>query len=289
MRRMRSMDTVLNISDCEGEPAVHAALAVYADMPDARLRDYPGCENGLFMAESRAVIAAALDAGARPHSLLVENRWLDEGVRALAARLGDANPDASILVATHEEFVQATGYEISRGPIAAFERPALPSLEAVLSGARRVAVLEDVGNYANIAAAFRAAAVFGIDAVLVTPSCHDPLYRRAARVSGGAVLRVPWARIGRERHWAAEGVPALHRAGFKVAALALSDDSIPLGDPELAACERLALVLGTEAHGLFPDTIAACDFTVRIPMSHGVDSLNVAVASAVAFWELRTR
>lgn len=282
------MDAVRHISECSEDPGVRAALAVYADMPDSRLRSYPGYESGLFMAESRAVIAAALDAGACPHSLLVEERWLEDAL-PLIARVSAANPAAPVLAATHEEFVRATGYGISRGPIAAFERPALPSLEKVLANARRVAVLEDVGNYANIAAAFRAAAACGIDAVLVTPSCHDPLYRRAARASGGAVLRVPWTRIGRERAWASAGVPALHRAGFKTAALALSDDSIPLGSPELAACERLALVLGTEAHGLFPETIAACDFTVRIPMAHGVDSLNVAAASAVAFWELRVR
>lgn len=158
-----------------------------------------------------------------------------------------------------------------------------------LADARRIAVLEDVGNYANIGSAFRAAHAFGIDAVLVTPSCHDPLFRRASRTSQGTVLQVPWTRIGTAAPMAAEGVPLLHAAGFKVAALALEDRSLALGDPRLAKCERLAMVLGTEGAGLFPSTIAACDYTVKIPMAHGVDSLNVAAASAVAFWELRAR
>ena len=176
-----------------------------------------------------------------------------------------------------------------RGPVAAFERPALLDPAQLLADARRIAVLEDVGNYANIGSAFRAAHAFGIDAVLVTPSCHDPLFRRASRASQGTVLQVPWTRIGTQRQWAAEGVPLLHTAGFKVAALALEDRSLALGDPRLAECERLAMVLGTEGAGLFPSTIAACDYTVKIPMAHGVDSLNVAAASAVAFWELRAR
>ena len=159
----------------------------------------------------------------------------------------------------------------------------------LLEGARRVAVLEDVANYTNIGAAFRSAAALGIDAVLVTPSCHDPLYRRAARVSMGTVFQVPWTRIGRERDWAAEGVPLLRSLGFSTAALALADNALSLHDARLRACERLALVLGTEGDGLAPSTVAACDYVVRIPMDHGVDSLNVAAASAVAFWELRTK
>lgn len=265
-----------------------ARLAPYARVRDADLRAWPDAPCGLFMAESRAVIAAALDAGARPRSVLVEEAWLDDA-RPLIGRVQRALPACPVLVATHAQFAALTGYDTVRGPVAAFERPALPAPEALLAGARRVAVLEDVGNYANIGAAFRAAHAFGVDAVLVTPSCHDPLFRRASRTSQGTVLRVPWARIGGVREWSAEGVPLLHRAGFKVAALALEDRSVALGDARLAACDRLALVLGTEGAGLFPSTIAACDWTVKIPMAHGVDSLNVAAASAVAFWELRGR
>ena len=186
-------------------------------------------------------------------------------------------------------FHALTGYEVTRGALAAFERPALPRVEKVLAGARRVAVLEDIVNYTNIGAVFRSAAALGIDAVLVTPSCHDPLYRRAARVSMGTVFQVPWTRIGSERDWAAEGVPLLHELGFETAALALSDDAIPLHDKRLRSCDRLALVLGTEGDGLSASTIMRCDMTVKIPMDHGVDSLNVAAASAVAFWELRTQ
>ena len=263
-------------------------LAPYARVRDADLAAWPDAPAGLFMAESRAVIAAALAAGARPRSFLVSETWADDAA-PLAAVLLKKWPACPALRVPDELFTRITGYRIVRGPVAAFERPALPSPEELLAGARRVAVLEDVGNYANIGSAFRAAHAFGIDAVLVTPSCHDPLFRRASRCSQGTVLSVPWTRIGTQRQWAAEGIPLLHAAGFKVAALALEDDSLSLGDPRLAACERLAMVLGTEGAGLFPSTISACDYTVKIPMAHGVDSLNVAAASAVAFWELRVR
>ncbi len=263
-----------------------ARLAPYARMRDADLAAWPDAPAGLFMAESRSAIAAALEAGVRPHSFLVSEAWFDDAA-PLAAALLERWPACPVLRVSDPLFTRATGYRIIRGPVAAFERPALPSPEALLAGARRVAVLEDVGNYANIGSAFRAARAFGIDAVFVTPSCHDPLFRRALRTSQGAVLQVPWTRIGTQRQWAAEGIPLLHAAGFKVAALALEDDSLALGDAQLAACDRLAMVLGTEGAGLFPSTISACDYTVKIPMAHGVDSLNVAAASAVAFWELR--
>ena len=265
-----------------------ARLAPYARVRDADLAAWPTAPAGLFMAESRAVIAAAIAADVRPHSFLVSEAWAADA-RPLAAQLQAKWPTCPALCVPDALFSQVTGYKIVRGPVAAFERPALPDLADLLRGARRVAVLEDVGNYANIGSAFRAAHAFGIDAVLVTPSCHDPLFRRASRTSQGTVLQVPWTRIGTQRQWAAEGIPLLHAAGFKVAALALEDRSLALGDPRLAACERLAMVLGTEGAGLFPSTIAASDFTVKIPMSHGVDSLNVAAASAVAFWELRPR
>ena len=265
-----------------------ARLAPYARVRDADLAAWPASPAGLFMAESRAVIAAAIDAGAPPHSFLVSESWADDAA-PLAAALQAKWPACPTMRVPDQLFTQVTGYKIVRGPVAAFERSALADPAVLLAGARRVAVLEDVGNYANIGSAFRAARAFGIDAVLVTPSCHDPLFRRASRASQGTVLQVPWTRIGTQRQWAAEGIPLLHAAGFKVAALALEDRSLALGDPRLAACERLAMVLGTEGAGLFPSTIVASDYTVKIPMTHGVDSLNVAAASAVAFWELRLR
>lgn len=265
-----------------------ARLAPYARVRDADLAAWSASPAGLFMAESRAVIAAAIDAGVRPHSFLVSESWADDAA-PLAAALQAKWPACPTMRVSDQLFTQVTGYKIVRGSVAAFERPALADPAVLLAGARRVAVLEDVGNYANIGSAFRAAHAFGIDAVLVTPSCHDPLFRRASRTSQGTVLQVPWTRIGTQRQWAAEGIPLLHAAGFKVAALALEDRSLALGDPRLAACERLAMVLGTEGAGLFPSTIAASDYTVKIPMTHGVDSLNVAAASAVAFWELRPR
>lgn len=261
-------------------------LRVYSSCTDAQLRDFPDVEHGLFIGESRKVIDRALDAGLVPYSLFVEERWLDQS-EGLLQRMESINPDAPLFIVTHQQMQDVTGYEITRGPLAAFERPALASVEDLVRDARRVAVLEDITNYTNIGAAFRSAAALGIDAVLISPSCHDPFYRRAARVSMGTVFQVPWTRIGCVRDWAHEGVPLLKRLGFTTAALALSDDSIPLHDARLKACEKLALVLGTEGDGLSQNTIAQCDYTVKIPMDHGVDSLNVAAASAVAFWELR--
>lgn len=262
-----------------------ARVALYAKVKDAQLRDWPGVPNGLFVAESVPVITAALQAGYQPLSMFVEET-LSDSLASVATLWPQEVP---VLVASQQVFAHVTGYETVRAPLVAFERKPLPSPQVLLENARRVAVLEDVGNYANIGAAFRAAHAFNIDAILVSPSCHDPLFRRALRHSKGAVLQVPWTRIGHAREWAAEGVPVLHAAGFKVAALALSDNSISLDVPELASQEKLALVLGTEGEGLFASTIAAADYTVKIPMAHAVDSLNVAAASAVAFWELRPR
>ena len=263
-------------------------LVPYSGMTDAQLRDCAYAAHGLFIGESRKVVERALDAGVRPVSLFLEERWLEQSM-PLVDRLTAADPAFPVLVATNEQFRLLTGYEVTRGALAAFERPAMPSVKEAVAGARRVAVLEDITNYTNIGAIFRSAAALGVDAVLVTPSCHDPLYRRAARVSMGTVFQVPWTRIGSVRDWAAEGVPLLHGLGFKAAALALSDEAMPLHDERLRACDRLALVLGTEGDGLSASSIARCDWTVKIPMDHEVDSLNVAAASAVAFWELRTR
>lgn len=264
-----------------------ARLAPYSGMTDAQLRACGDAGHGLFIGESRKVVERALAAGIRPLSLFMEECWL-ERTMPLVERLTAEDPAFPVLVATRGQFRELTGYEVTRGALAAFERPALPSVEDALVGARRVAVLEDITNYTNIGAVFRSAAALGVDAVLVTPSCHDPLYRRAARVSMGAVFQVPWTRIGGVRDWAVEGVPLLRSLGFRTAALALSDEAMPLSDERLRACDKLALVLGTEGDGLSASTIARCDWTVRIPMDHEVDSLNVAAASAVAFWELRT-
>ncbi len=277
-------------------------LAPFSSMTDGQLRDPKQLvglaraidpegsperlASGLFVAESVNVINRALDAGCVPFAVLTDRRWLTAS-EALLEKVSAANPATPVAVVSSDEMRSITGYEMTRGPLAAFHRPPEPDVGRLLAGAHRVAVLEDVTNYTNIGAIFRSAAALGIDAVLLTPSCHDPLFRRASRVSMGTVFQVPWARIGCERDWAHEGVPLLHEAGFATAALALSDESISIADPVLKTCERLALVLGTEGDGLAPATIAACDFTVRIPMHHGVDSLNVAAASAVAFWETR--
>lgn len=242
--------------------------------------------SGLFVAESVNVIDRALTAGCVPFAVLTDQRWLAAS-EALLEKVRAANPAAPIAVVSSEEMRSITGYEMTRGPLAAFHRPPEPDVRDLIAGAHRVAVLEDVTNYTNIGAIFRSAAALGIDGVLLTPACHDPLFRRASRVSMGTVFQVPWARIGSARDWAREGVTALREAGFATAALALADDALSIADPRLKAADKLALVLGTEGDGLAASTIAACDWTVRIPMHHGVDSLNVAAASAVAFWETR--
>ena len=242
--------------------------------------------SGLCVAESVNVIDRALNAGCVPFAVLTDARWLAAS-EVLLEKVRAANPAAPVAVVSSEEMRSITGYEVTRGPLAAFHRPPEPDLAALLTGAHRVAVLEDVTNYTNIGAIFRSAAALGIDAVLLTPACHDPLFRRASRVSMGTVFQVPWARIGSARDWAYEGVAHLREAGFVTAALALADNALSIADTRLKAADKLALVLGTEGDGLAASTIAACDWTVRIPMHHGVDSLNVAAASAVAFWETR--
>ena len=199
-------------------------------------------------------------------------------------------PDTPVYTAGREVLTQLTGYALTRGVLAAFRRPALPGVETLCQNARRVAVLENIVDSTNIGAIFRSAAALHIDAVLVSPSCCDPLCRRAVRVSMGTVFQVPWTQIGETpADWPEAGLARLSALGFKTAALALTDRSVPIDDPALMAEERLALILGTEGDGLAPETIARCDYTAKIPMSHGVDSLNVAAASAVAFWQLRAR
>ena len=228
--------------------------------------------------------------------MIVEVSTLDDERLDAYARLTEAQL-RSKLEPERALFIAESGKVIERALAGGMEPLSLlmeekwraPSVADVVAGARRIAVLEDITNHTNVGAIFRSAAALGVDAVLVTPACYDPLYRRAVRVSMGTVFQVPWTRIGCVRDWAVEGVPLLRSLGFSTAALALADDALPLHDARLRACERLALVLGTEGDGLAPSTVAACDYVVRIPMDHGVDSLNVAAASAVAFWELRTK
>ena len=261
----------------------------FSGMTDGQLKRGEGFRRdnpqGLFIGESARVTERALDAGVRPVSVLVNARWRAHD-RDLLERIEREAPDTPIFLATPSQFKELTGYEVVRGALTCFERPAPRSVDDVLAGARRIAVFEDVTNYANMGTIFRSAAALGIDGVLVTPSCHDPYYRRCARVSMGAVFQVPWARIDGDADWAPALVPHLRAQGFATVAMALRDESVGLRDPRLAAAERLAIVLGTEGDGLRDSTIDACDYTVLIPMAHQVDSLNVAAAAAIAFWEL---
>jgi tRNA G18 (ribose-2'-O)-methylase SpoU len=265
-------------------------LADYVSLTDVALRSRHEPEKGLYIAESSTVLGRALSAGHRPRSVLVSPRWLPDLTAMLEAR-GPAGDPVRVYVAEPAVLEAITGFHVHRGALAAMHRPPLPSVASVLAGARggagarRVAVLEDVVDHTNVGAAFRSAAAIGVDAVLVTPRCADPLYRRSVRVSMGTVFQVPWTRVD---PWPA-GIDVLREAGFVTAALALSDDSISLDALEADPPERLALVLGAEGDGLKPATVAAADLTVRIPMAGGVDSLNVAAAGAVAFWATRVR
>lgn len=265
---------------CDPKQLVGLARACDAEADPNRLA------GGLFIAESVNVITRALDAGCTPFAVLVDVRW-EKAAASLLDRIAKIAPKAPVIVAPTEDIRAITGYRETRGPLCCFHRPPRPNLTSLLARAHRVAVLEDITNYTNIGAIFRSAAALGIDAVLLTPACHDPLFRRASRVSMGTVFQVPWVHLEGERAWAQKGCALLREAGFTTAALALSDDSVPITDARLKSAEKLALVLGTEGDGLAAATIAACDMTARIPMAHGVDSLNVAAASAVAFWETR--
>jgi tRNA G18 (ribose-2'-O)-methylase SpoU len=261
-------------------------LDVFARLTEAQLRNRLEPEKGIFIAESPKVITRALDAGYTPLSLLMERRQIQGQGEAVIARCGDV----PVYTADRQVLEQLTGYTLTRGVLCAMRRPRLPSVEALCAGARRVAVLEGIVDHTNVGAIFRSAAALSIDAVLITPTCCDPLYRRAARVSMGTVFQVPWTVIGATpADWPQKGLERLGALGFRTAAMALSDESISIDDPRLASEDKLAIVLGTEGDGLSDRTIAQCDYTVRIPMAHGVDSLNVAAASAVAFWQLRRR
>ena len=261
-------------------------LDVFTRLTEAQLRNHLEAEKGIFIAESPKVITRALDAGCEPLSLLMERKHIDGQGRDIIARC----EGIPVYTADRDVLADLTGYALTRGVLCAMRRPPLPSVDELCAGARRVAVLEGIVDSTNIGAIFRSAAALRIDAVLATPTCSDPLYRRAVRVSMGTVFQVPWTRIGDQpADWPEAGLERLRALGFKTAAMALRDDSVSIEDTRLAAEERLAIVLGTEGDGLAKHTIAGCDYTVRIPMSHGVDSLNVAAASAVAFWELRVR
>nr|WP_029287580.1 RNA methyltransferase [Cellulomonas sp. HZM] len=256
-------------------------LADYVSLTDVALRSKHEPAKGLYIAESSTVLGRALAAGHRPRSVLLAPRWVPDLERMVEGL--DADWDAPVYVAEEPVLEAITGFHVHRGALASMHRPLLAPIADVLAGARRVAVLEDVVDHTNVGAAFRSAAALGVDAVLVTPRCADPLYRRSVRVSMGTVFQVPWTRI---EAWPS-GIDDLRAAGFVTAALALSDDSITLDELVADPPERLALVLGAEGHGLKAQTIAACDRVVRIPMAGGVDSLNVAAAAAVAFWATR--
>ena len=233
-------------------------------------------KEGLFTAESPKVIHRALDAGYTPVSFLMERRHIEGQAKDVIARCGDI----PVYTAEFDVLTQLTGFALTRGMLCAMRRKPLPGVAELVKNARRIAVLEDIMNPTNLGAIFRSAAALNMDAVLLTPACSNPLYRRSCRVSMGTVFQVPWTYAG--ENWVRE----LQTLGFKTAAMALRDDSVSIDDPALMAEEKLAIVLGTEGDGLAEKTIADCDYTVRIPMSHGVDSLNVAAASAVAFWQL---
>ena len=254
-------------------------LDVYARLTEAQLLNRFEPQKGMFIAESPKVICRALDAGCKPVSLLVERSHCNEEAQAAIARCGNV----PVYTAELPVLTQLTGFQLTRGMLCAMLRPKQPDPQDILKACRRVAVLENVMNPTNVGAIFRSAAALGMDAVLLTSGCTDPLYRRSARVSMGTVFQVPWAYVPED--WQT----LLRGAGFATAAMALTDDSLSIDAPQLRDAARLAVVLGTEGDGLAKETIARCDYTVKIPMSHGVDSLNVAAASAVAFWELRAR
>ncbi len=257
-------------------------LDVFARLTQAQLRNRLEPEKGLFIAESPKVIGTALSAGLEPVSFLMEQRHITGDAASLLARF----PDVPVYTAERELLARLTGYTLTRGVLCAMRRPAPKSPSSVIADARRVAVLEGVVDATNIGAIFRSAAALGMDAVLLSPTCCDPLTRRAVRVSMGTVFQLPWATFD---IWPNGGMALLRGAGFATCAMALRDDSLALGVERLNSLPKLAIVLGAEGDGLANGTIAACDYTVRIPMAHGVDSLNVAAASAVAFWELRAK
>lgn len=258
-------------------------LDIYARKTEVQLLNREHPEQGIFIAESPKVIERALDGGCQPISFLMEQKHIEGEGREILARC----PDTPVYTAAFDVLTQLTGFQLTRGMLCAMKRPPLPTVETVCAGAKRIAILENVMNPTNVGAIFRSAAALNMDAVLLTPACSNPLYRRAIRVSMGTVFQVPWTYICQDAaQWPQPGMQQLHDLGFKTAAMALTDNSVSIKDPQLLAEEKLAIILGTEGDGLSAHTIADCDYTVKIPMTHGVDSLNVAAASAVAFWQL---
>lgn len=262
-------------------------LDVYARLTEAQLlnKDHP--EDGLFIAESPKVISRALDGGYEPVSVLVEKKQVLEDAETIAV-LGKCG-NVPVYTAEFEVLTKLTGFKLTRGMLCAMKRRKLPGLQEICNGCDRIAVLENVMNPTNVGAIFRSAAALHMDAVILTGGCSNPLYRRASRVSMGTVFQIPWTFVDNSVIWPEEGMKILRELGFKTAAMALKEDSASIDDPELMKEDKLAVILGTEGDGLAPETIADCDYTVMIPMSHGVDSLNVAAASAVAFWQLGKR
>lgn len=269
---MANIKEVTDFSDPE--------LDIYARLTEVQLLNRREPDKGIFIAESPKVIERALNAGCVPISFLMETRHVENQAKELIARCGDI----PVFTAELDVLTQLTGFKLTRGMLCAMYRPKLPTVEDICKNARRVAVLEDVMNPTNVGAIFRSAAALGIDSVVLTSASSDPLYRRSIRVSMGTVFQVPWTYLPEDADWQ----DVLHSYGFKTAAMALRDDSLSIADPRLREVEKLAIVLGTEGDGLASETIAACDYTVKIPMSHGVDSLNVAAASAVAFYQFGT-
>ena len=275
---MRASD-IIEITDFQAPE-----LDVYARLSENQLLNRCEPEKGMFIAESPRVIERALDAGYRPVSCLVEKRHIEGEAKEIIRRCGEIG-NVPVYTAEFDVLTQLTGFKLTRGMLCAMRRPPLPEVRQICEGSRRIAILENVVNPTNVGAIFRSAAALGIDAVLLTYDSSDPLYRRAVRVSMGTVFQIPWTFFEKDA-WPEKGIRLLRELGFRTAAMALCDDSVSIDNPQLLAEEKLAVILGAEGDGLAFSTIADCDYTVRIPMSHGVDSLNVAAASAVAFWEL---
>ena len=275
------MPNVIEITDFSAPE-----LDVYARLTEAQLLNRFEPAKGMFIAESPKVIHRALDAGCVPVSLLMERKDIEGSAAEIIARC----PEIPVFTADEDLLCNLTGYHLTRGVLCAMRRPQLPTVEEICRNARRIVVLENVQNPTNVGAIFRSAAALGMDAVLLTPGCSNPLYRRSARVSMGTVFQIPWTFTGDDiSQWPHPGMDKLKELGFKTVSMALRDDSYSIDDPLLCQEEKLAILMGSEGDGLTDDTIASCDFTVKIPMYHGVDSLNVAAASAVAFWELRAK
>ena len=271
------MSNVIEITDFSAPE-----LDVYARLTEAQLLNRFEPAKGMFIAESPKVIHRALDGGCEPVSMLMERKDIDGSAREILERC----PEIPVYTADEELLCNLTGYHLTRGVLCAMRRPKLPTVEEICRTAKRIVILENVQNPTNVGAIFRSAAALGMDALLLTPGCSNPLYRRSARVSMGTVFQIPWTFTG---NWPEEGMAQLRELGFKTASMALSDDSVSIDDPALMAEEKLAVLMGSEGDGLTEQTIAQSDYTVKIPMYHGVDSLNVAAASAVAFWQLRSR